>query len=296
MADRGNGIRLFNNKDSLYEIFEEFEGRSDDDDEEDGCSTSVLASQLRYFVIQEYIATPLLLDPNEISLSGEVKPMQELRGHKFHLRTYVVASGALAVYMYKRVLALFSCEPYSPPRRSDPGFPLSLVPHLTNTSLQTQREEKGVRLLDELKGRHILSGNEGKLVLTELDITDIQEQMAHILAEAFRAATEQPIHFQPLPNAFELYGVDFLVSHEPDKLSCCQFQVNILEINAEPAIELTGARLTWILKDLFKAIEAICVEPFVRGSSDRVDSWEVGEVHYEMRKCLDIRVRGISRC
>jgi len=50
MADRGMGIRLFNSKDSLYQIFEEFE--DDSEDEENPSDTSVVISQLRYFVIQ----------------------------------------------------------------------------------------------------------------------------------------------------------------------------------------------------------------------------------------------------
>lgn len=90
---------------------------------------------------------------------------------------------------------------------------------------------------------------------------------------------------QPLPNAFELYGADFLVSHEPDG-----FQVKLLEMNSEPAIELTGPRLTWILEDLFKAIGVVCIQPFVRKTSREV-SLEVGETsHNLLRKCLDIKV------
>jgi tubulin--tyrosine ligase len=50
MADRGMGIRLFNSKDSLYQIFEEFEEHSEDEDKVD--DTSVIMSQLRHFVIQ----------------------------------------------------------------------------------------------------------------------------------------------------------------------------------------------------------------------------------------------------
>lgn len=34
---------------------------------------------------QEYITTPLLLDPNEVSLSGVIKPQNELKGHKVTL-------------------------------------------------------------------------------------------------------------------------------------------------------------------------------------------------------------------
>jgi len=65
MSDRGQGIRLFENKDSLREIFESFEyGGSDNENESDlstSCTngqadssldTTIIASQLRHFVIQ----------------------------------------------------------------------------------------------------------------------------------------------------------------------------------------------------------------------------------------------------
>lgn len=98
--------------------------------------------------------------------------------------------------------------------------------------------------------------------------------------------------FQPLPNAFELYGVDFLVSYSPSSESFSEpkFQVQLLEINAEPAIELTGARLTWILKDLFEAIGTVCVLPFIQDIAE--EDWTVGETRHLLRKCLDSEVRG----
>lgn len=49
MADRGMGIRLFHSKDSLQQIFEEFEEEEDDENPSD---TNVVTSQLRHFVIQ----------------------------------------------------------------------------------------------------------------------------------------------------------------------------------------------------------------------------------------------------
>ena len=51
MADRGMGIRLFNRKEVLRQIFEEFDGDSDDEKAEEG-DTHVMTSQLRHFVIQ----------------------------------------------------------------------------------------------------------------------------------------------------------------------------------------------------------------------------------------------------
>ncbi len=59
MADRGMGIRLFNTKVALEQIFQEFDS-SDSEGEENGregedsdaFSTAVITSQLRHFVIQ----------------------------------------------------------------------------------------------------------------------------------------------------------------------------------------------------------------------------------------------------
>ncbi|KAI0257488.1 tubulin-tyrosine ligase/Tubulin polyglutamylase [Lactifluus subvellereus] len=292
MADRGMGIRLFNSKQSLQQILDEFDddglnGDGDDgnvvpDDSEN--DTSIAISQLRHFVIQEYLSKPLLVDPHELTPGGD--PSRQLEGHKFHLRSYCVASGDLTLYLYTRILALFSSKPYSPPSLATDRT-VDLAPHLTNSSLQTERREEGVRLLDELVGCHVLSGGVDMptSTLTLDHLATIQDQMADTLAETFKAALQSPIHFQPLANAFELYGVDFLVEH-----AASQFQVKLLEINAEPAIELTGPRLTWILEDLFRAIAHVCVDPFVRDGP--VETWPVGQTKHNLKKCLQTKVRG----
>ena len=97
--------------------------------------------------------------------------------------------------MYERILALFSTEPYHPP---DLELTVSLAPHLTNTSLQTHHGEENVRLLDELIGCHILSGGEESSdnMLSAADVAAIKQQIADALSETFRAALDQPIHFQ----------------------------------------------------------------------------------------------------
>lgn len=107
---------------------------------------------------------------------------------------------------------------------------------------------------------------------------------------------------QPLPNAFELYGVDFLVSHVSDssgRAKASQFQVQLLEMNAEPAIELTGPRLTWILEDLFVALGKICVQPFLLTTEGEnvggTAGIETADGHdLAVRKVLDIEVRGMT--
>lgn len=106
----------------------------------------------------------------------------------------MVASGALTVYLYTRILALFSAAPYVNP--SEQGSDPDLVPHLTNTSLQTDRGEAGVRLLDNLIGSSILSANDSHGQLTEDHIKHIIQKISEILAETFKAALENPVHFQ----------------------------------------------------------------------------------------------------
>ncbi|KAJ3516777.1 hypothetical protein NLJ89_g899 [Agrocybe chaxingu] len=255
MADRGMGIRIFHTKEELQQIFESFEdsdsenGEAENDGQGDPCETT-----------------------------DKEKPMEKLIGRKFHFRAYCVAAGALQLYLYNRVLALFSSVPYETLSINTSGELLDLRAHLTNTSLQAEHGESNVRLLTELKSCHILSG-EGDNIFTLSNIEKLLSQMSEVLSETFKATIQNPVHFQPLPNAFELFGVDFLVSHDHASATC-PFQVKILEINAEPAIELTGPRLTWILEDLFISIAEVCVRPFFQPSDGTEPSWKVGRGYY----------------
>lgn len=74
------------------------------------------------------------------------------------------------------------------------------------------------------------------------------------------------------------------------------FQVQLLEINSEPAIELTGSRLTWILEDLYIAIGKVCVAPFfsmeIHPDQGGHSDWDVGEMRHGLRKCLHVETRG----
>ncbi|KAF8640412.1 hypothetical protein AX17_000078 [Amanita inopinata Kibby_2008] len=297
MADRGMGIRLFNSKRALQSIFESFESDSDEDASDgpivQADATSVVTSQLRYFVIQEYIQNPLLIDPSETGFKGH-SGRGSLEGYKFHLRAYCVAKGALDLFLYDHILALFSAVPYKFPSTKDSeSDSVDLLPHLTNTSLQTHRGDEGVRLLRELVGCQILSGaQDSERVFTNQDVEFIIGQMSRILCEVFRAALQVPVHFQATPNSFELFGVDFLIMH--DSMASPQaspFIVKLLEINAEPAIELTGSRLSWIIEDLFTAIGKVCVDPFFSAKSYEDTTWLVGDTSNHLIKCMEERVR-----
>ncbi|KAH7104337.1 TTL-domain-containing protein [Auriculariales sp. MPI-PUGE-AT-0066] len=266
MADRGMGIRIFVGKDGLQEILESFEEGEDDEDDE----TAVVASQLRHFVIQEYVKNPLLIDPRVVSIDGSSTP-DKLEPRKFHLRAYCVASGALTLYLSPHILALFSAKPYTVPSL-DESIDLSI--HLTNTALQPNEPSTMtdcVRLLSELPLP------EGITYLSLVDQTRV------LLADVFSAALHGgAAHFQALPNAFELFGVDLLVREDG--------HVYILEINAEPAVHLTGERLSWTLQGMFDGVAKVCVVPFF-GDAEREHEWAVGDERHGLIKCLEAQVR-----
>ncbi|KAH6690683.1 5'/3'-nucleotidase sure [Plectosphaerella plurivora] len=212
MSDRGQGIRLFSTMDELQAVFDEWEEErpdSDDEDEEgdDGVETEgkggnyITTSHLRHFVAQPYIHPPLLLPGDD---------------RKFHLRTYVLAVGCLEVYVFSDMLALFAAKPYLPPWETD-----DLDAHLTNTCLQVEPGSSGkppVRRFRDLGLKN------------EADIT---RQICALTGDLFEAAARgMTVHFQPQPNAFEAYGLDFMVDAEGT--------VWLLEVNAFPDFKQSG--------------------------------------------------------
>jgi len=105
------------------------------------------------------------------------------------------------VYLYTRILALFSAVPYVEPGTNlgshGKDSPVNMAPHLTNTSLQGHHSEDNVLLLEELIDCSILSGGlADDMKLTAKDVTDIVYQIVDTLAETFKAGLETPIHFQ----------------------------------------------------------------------------------------------------
>jgi hypothetical protein len=266
MSDRGQGIRLFNSEDQLREIFEEWE--EDDSDEEcesenadtggmddqdqhldgKGDGQGVVTSQLRHFIAQPYIDPPLLLPSSS--------------NRKFHIRTYVLAVGSLKVYVYKEMLALFAAKPYCPPWEDEDEI-IDLARHLTNTCFQEggSTNEGSVRRFWDLD--HHVPG------LSHDWKEKIFDQICAVTGEVFEAAARgMMVHFQTLPNAFELFGVDFLVDKDGVPW--------LLELNAYPDFGQTGEELKdLVVGRLFEETVEVAVKPFfgmadssVKGTSD----------------------------
>ncbi|KAK5044826.1 hypothetical protein LTR84_010364 [Exophiala bonariae] len=258
MSDGGNGIRLFSSIAQLQSIFEEWEEQEDSDSQEgdeDGIENedsparsqgqdkdkphdefdgNAMTSQLRHFIAQPYIDPPLLLDAY-----GQ---------RKFHIRTYVLAVGALKVYVYREMLALFAALPYQPPSKAEDIDLLDLSQHLTNTCFQDESTKSS--------SVHAFWGLEFPETMPETK-ERIFEQICEITGDVFEAAArEQMVHFQTLPNAFEIFGVDFLVDTDAN--------IWLLELNAYPDFKQTGRGLQdKIVGGLFKEAVAAAVLPFL---------------------------------
>lgn len=249
MSDRGQGIRLFSTMEELQGIFDEWEAElpsSDDDDDdddedeeagadgadEDDGKDYITTSHLRHFVAQPYIDRPLLLP--------------ECDNRKFHIRTYVLCVGAMQVYVSRSMLALFAARPYSAPGDAAPSADDAyLDAHLTNTCIQGARaDEASVRRFWDVPG--LPAGRK----------EDIFRQVCTVTGEVFEAAARaMMVHFQPLPFAFEVFGLDYLV----DEAGAAW----LLEVNAFPDFKQTGEGLRSVVAEFWEGAVRRAVGPFV---------------------------------
>jgi hypothetical protein len=265
MSDRGQGIRLFSSEEELTAIFEEWDPPGDEDDEDDqvnglrdseleeaSFSNGIMTSHLRHFVAQPYIHPPLLL-PHPHSSANR----------KFHVRTYVLATGALKIHVYKRMLALFAAMDYEPPKLDD-----ALEIHLTNTCLQTGEREGSVHAFWDLPNHVPLSSSKIDGSVSNWK-DDVFKQICALTGEIFEAAARtMSVHFQPLPNAFEVFALDFLVDADGTAW--------LLEVNAFPDFKQTGSELKQVVEGLFEGVVDVAVRPFF--GLEKVDNQDTIEV------------------
>ncbi|CCF52070.1 hypothetical protein NDA11_006465 [Ustilago hordei] len=338
MADRGNGIRIFSTLEQLQTIFEEFQPESDDEDEEEdddgdeegekragtsssfdqdgsgyaGKDTSVMASQLRHFVIQEYIRSPLLVDPVssvdsnlQAAQASEKLNIGDRRGsntRKFHLRAYVLCVAGLAVYLHDDMLALFAPLAYREPSEATVD---ELECHLTNTCLQedgrlavgndARPKEENVFLWSDLGGSSFrdpgakASDSPAQTLSPEM-MEDVRCKAAEVIGASFEAAAKAgSIHWQMWPNAFEVFGVDLMVGYDDETdAKGRQLKVWLLEVNAQPDFAQTGARLSSVIERLFERVCEIAVLPYHSESrtAEGLDAWNVGESRLGTTLCF----------
>lgn len=84
---------------------------------------------------------------------------------------------------------------------------------------------------------------------------NIYSELCQVTGELFKAAVGGgSINFQPLPNAFEIYGLDFLVTKD--------HHVKLLEVNAYPDFKQTGDKLVSVITNLFDQTIQTAVKPY----------------------------------
>ncbi|RUP16260.1 tubulin-tyrosine ligase family-domain-containing protein [Jimgerdemannia flammicorona] len=262
LANKAAGIHVFDSLYGLRSLFEKTRLDSDEEDEDgdggeeergidgplngetaqgdeerddhlDSDSEDGDISQIREWVIQRYISRPLLLRNRR----------------KFHIRAYVLAVSNIRVYLYRDMLALFALNPYSVTDLHDK------LAHLTNTCLQTDQtafeEDESVRLFWDLEQKG----------LTGPELEGMFEQMKQILADTFDACAGEMTTFQAMPNAFELFGFDFLMDEDR--------KVYLLEANSFPDFKQTGARLKHVIDNLFNETLCVAVKPFFANDDEK---------------------------
>lgn len=300
MSERGQGIRLFSSEEELTSIFEEWDPESDDEEEEDYARSDageeskktekdegngIITSQLRHFIAQPYIHPPLLLAPPQ-----STDPSTTLR--KFHIRTYILASGALQVHIYRPMLALFAARAYVPPwdQVLQDDRDEAMKAHLTNTCLQDSGDREGSvglfwSLPESLPSQPDFTGGTAPLSHGSSGPdwkTKVFEQICKITGETFEAAARgMSIHFQPLPNAFEIFGLDFMVGIEADG----ELRTYLLEVNAFPDFRQTGADLKGVVEGLFEGVVDVGVRPHFKLGGEGKQGGED-----KMVKVLDINL------
>ncbi|KAI1387772.1 sure-like protein [Hypoxylon trugodes] len=280
MSDRGQGIRLFSSLEELQGIFDgweedepdsEDEGKGAGDDEEQGNNgNGITTSHLRHFVAQPYIHPPLLL-PGD--------------GRKFHIRAYVACVGSLDVYVYRHMLALFAGKAYVAPGATATSTStnmdtntettaIDLEAHLTNTCLQRSVSEGTVRQFWDLP-------------LSKDTKEGIFKQICDITGDAFEAAPRaMPMHFRPLTNAFEIFGLDFLVDGTGHTW--------LLEVNAFPDFKQTGEELRELVGGLWEEVLRTAVGGFFGGVKQE-SRGEKGESQEEEERLVLVRQVDLGR-
>ncbi|CAO3649359.1 unnamed protein product [Cunninghamella blakesleeana] len=226
LANKAAGIQVFDSLDQLRAIFETEDSDSDNDEDDDYYDDDKEdVTQIREWVIQRYIDRPLLVNQR-----------------KFHVRAYVLAVGNIQVYLYRDMLALFAMKDYTLNNLSD-----NLI-HLTNTCIQQDQEQ-----FDEASSVKLFWDLE-QYGINKSDLDDIFLKMQSILKDVFDACTSEMTTFQALPNAFELFGIDYLIDQDKN--------VYFLEANAFPDFKQTGGKLQHVIQELFEATTKTAIEPF----------------------------------
>ncbi|CAF3616002.1 unnamed protein product [Rotaria socialis] len=217
ILDKASELCIFYTQAELEEFFT---SKYDDDDES--------IANVREWIVQRYIKNPKLL------------PIYQNR--KFHLRVYVVAERNLRIYVYDGILALFASFPYD---AADNDQTFDRLRHITNTCVQIESKIDEEDLVKEFFSLESMDDDLRSRIF---------EQIKSIVKDIFTGLHNEITVFQPIRNAFEIYGFDFLIDENN--------QVYFLEANAFPDFKQTGNSLSILIKELFQNLVQHIVLPY----------------------------------
>jgi hypothetical protein len=190
------------------------------------------------WVLQAYVRAPLLLPPRAAAAAAPAAR------HKFHVRVYALAVGALDVFVFREALLLFAPRPYAGAARGDAGA------HITNSCVGAAAggadwdARAHVRTLSELPALMAAAG--AAPAAAAAAAAAAFAGMCASIAHAFAALEGDVAGLAPAPASFELYGVDFLLDDAAAPV--------LLEFNPTPDVAQTGARLDGVIAALTEAV------------------------------------------
>ena len=176
----------------------------------------------------------------------------------------MVAEGNLRIHVYDGILALFASLAYDRDRSS-----YDRLRHITNTCAQT---DSSLEEDDLVKEFFSLEG------MTDAVRAEIFEQIKSIVAEIFTGLHSEMTIFQPLKNAFEIYGFDFLLDENN--------RVYFLEANAYPDFKQTGDALSFLIKELFQNVVQSIVLPYFGHKPAKVSTERQLHLVYDQQKAI----------
>ena len=258
-------------------------------------SNGIITSQLRHFVAQQYIKDPLLF-PNLPNLSNHkfhirtyviafgslkvyvYKPMLALFAqNRYEKPGSENSTNDPAVHLTNTCLSPSACalagfEPRIPGNASD-NFTkeetetdkqrVKLFWDLPDTIPDSAEKQHPIQILEKTTSSPV--SNATRATTPDDWKNNAFAQICAITGTVLEAAArEMMVHFQTMPNAFEIFGIDFLLDKDGHAW--------LLEVNAFPDFKQTGEELKHVIAGLYESVVDVAIKPFFGMTSIRIEN------------------------